>query len=155
MASTEPGARTAILGIGNLLMGDEGVGIHVVRQLKELDRRSDLDVVDGGTGGFHLLEYFERYRRLILIDAAADGQPPGTVRLIRPRYSKDYPPTLTAHEIGLKDLLDAVQLLGVQPDVRLITISIGEVSGPRLELTPAVEGAIAKAVRIVREQLDD
>ena len=67
---------TLILDIGNLLMGDEGVGVHVARALDDLGDRPDVDVVDGGTGGFHLLEYFERYGRLILVDAALDPHVP-------------------------------------------------------------------------------
>jgi hydrogenase maturation protease len=153
MADDRREARILILGIGNLLMGDEAIGIHVVRELQDLDRRPDVDVVDGGTGGFHLLEYFQTYDRLILVDAAADGASPGTVRLIRPRFSKDFPPTLTAHEIGLKDLLNAAQLLDAQPEIRLVTISIGEVPGARLELSAAIKAAIPQAARLVREQL--
>jgi hydrogenase maturation protease len=153
MADDRREARILILGIGNLLMGDEAIGIHVVRELQDLDRRPDVDVVDGGTGGFHLLEYFQTYDRLILVDAAADGASPGTVRLIRPRFSKDFPPTLTAHEIGLKDLLNAAQLLDAQPEIRLVTISIGEVPGARLELSAAIKAAIPEAARLVREQL--
>jgi len=153
MTDDRGGPRILVLGIGNLLMGDEGIGIHVVRKLQDLGRRPDVDVVDGGTGGFHLLEYFQTYDRLILVDAAADGGSPGTVRLIRPRFSKDFPPTLTAHEIGLKDLLDAAQLLDAQPEIRLVTISIDEVPGARLELSAAIKAAIPEATRLVREQL--
>ncbi|HDK35811.1 MAG TPA: hydrogenase maturation protease, partial [Bacteroidetes bacterium] len=116
--------RKLILGIGNLLMGDEGIGIHIVRWLQEKGELSGVDIVDGGTGGFHLLEYFQNYEQVILVDATLDGQQAGTVTLLRPKYSSDYPTTLSAHDIGLKSLLDALTLLEIQPEIVLFAVSI-------------------------------
>lgn len=145
--------QTLVLGIGNLLMGDEGVGVHVLRRLQEQTDSVPADLVDGGTGGFHLLGFFETYERIVLVDAASDGQVPGTVRVIRPRYASDYPPTLAAHDIGLKDLIESVQLLGKRPEVALVTISISAPGDMSLELSDAVESAVESAVRTVRELL--
>jgi hydrogenase maturation protease len=138
-----------ILGIGNLLMGDEGVGVHVARSLQQRAGLRGVDVVDGGTGGFHLLEYFQRYNRVILVDATLDGRPPGTLSQLRPRFSKDYPRTLTAHDIGLKDLLDAVHLMERQPDVVLFALSVREIDGPRMELSPDVAAAVPEVVEAI------
>ena len=138
--------KTLILGIGNILMGDEGVGLHVVKYLQERpDKLPGIDMIDGGTGGFHLLEYFHEYQRVILIDATIDGQPVGAVRLLRPKYSSDYPPTLTAHDIGLKDLLDALYLLEKQPEIILFTVSIEQFDRVTLALSPYVQEAIETA----------
>ncbi len=128
--------RLLILGIGNVLMGDEGVGVHVVRQLTNEKIPADVDCVDGGTGGFHLLDLIQKPERLILIDATIDGAPAGTVRRLRPRFSSDYPRTLCAHDIGLKDLLDCLYLLGKTPEVVLYAISIA---------TPTVLGTALSA----------
>ncbi len=62
--------------------------------------------------------------RIILIDAAADGNPPGTVTRTTPRFSRDYPPTLTAHDIGVKDLLDVFYMQGGTREVVLYAITI-------------------------------
>ncbi|MBN2365146.1 MAG: hydrogenase maturation protease, partial [Calditrichaeota bacterium] len=140
-----------ILGIGNLLMGDEGAGVHVVRYLDKNYDLKNADIVDGGTGGFHLLEYFHRYPRVILVDATMDGKPPGTVQLLKPKFSGDYPPTLTAHDIGLKNLLDALQLTNHQPDVWLYTISIARLDKVTLKLSAEIEKAIPKAARQIVE----
>jgi hydrogenase maturation protease len=70
-----------------------------------------------------------------MIDAANDGNKTGTISCISPRYSADYPNSLTAHDIGLKDLIDAVYLLGKIPQIRLFTISIVPPSVPSLELS--------------------
>ena len=142
-----------VLGIGNLLMGDEGVGVHAVRRL--LDRRlpDEVRVVDGGTGGFHLLSCFQDYDRLVLVDAAADGQAPGTVSTLEPVYASDYPRSLTAHDIGLKDVVEAAALLGPLPKTYLVTVSVGEPRGLALTLSPAVEAALPRVLTAVHRCL--
>lgn len=130
------------MGIGNLLLGDEGVGVHAIRHLEAAGFGARAELVDGGTGGFHLLGYFCDHPRLILIDAAADGHPPGTVALIRPRYASDYPKSLTAHDIGLKDLIESAAVLGKLPEVELITISVAAVQAMTLDLSPPVAAAL-------------
>jgi len=116
--------KTLVLGLGNVIMGDEGVGVHVVRALEKQKLPDCVECLDGGTGGFILLEPLQKASRIILIDAAADGNPPGTVTRTTPRFSKDYPPTLTAHDIGVKDLLDAFYMQGGSRDVILYAIAI-------------------------------
>ncbi len=108
-------AKTLVLGLGNILMGDEGVGVHVVRAMEKHALPAHVECLDGGTGGFILLEPLQSADRIILIDAAADGNPPGTVTRTTPRFSRDYPPTLTAHDIGVKDLLDVFYMQGGGP----------------------------------------
>jgi len=141
--------KTLILGIGNLLMGDEGVGIHVIRYLQENYELPGIDIVDGGTGGFHLLEYFQDYERVILVDATTDGQLPGTLKIIKPKYSSDYPQTLTAHDIGLKDLLDALYLLNKQPEIILFAVSISDLEGLKLELSEKLHPSVKKVAEAI------
>jgi len=142
-----------VLGIGNLLMGDEGVGVHAVRRLLDQGVPDDVTVVDGGTGGFHLLSYFQDYDQLVLIDAAADGQAPGTVSTLEPVYASDYPRSLTAHDIGLKDVVEAAALLGPLPKTYLVTVSVAPPRGLTLTLSPAVEAALPGVVAAVHRCL--
>jgi len=85
-----------MLGLGNVIMGDEGIGVHVVRAveqgLAERPLARNVECLDGGTGGFTLLEPLQNAARVILIDAAADGNPEGTATRTTPRFSRDYPP---------------------------------------------------------------
>jgi len=144
-----------VLGVGNLLMGDEGVGVAAIRRLEQNGFADRAELVDGGTSGFHLLGLFRDRRHIILIDATTDGKPIGTVSHIRPRYASDFPPTLTAHDIGLKDLLESAALLGDLPEVDLITVSIGELSGSlTMELSPAVAAALPQVETLVVECLE-
>ncbi len=114
-----------VMGIGNYLMGDEGVGIHLIHFLEKENLPEKVQLLDGGVGGFHLLEFMQMAKQIIIIDASNDGKPIGTISKLYPRFSSDYPKTLTAHDIGLKDLLDAFYLSGKElPDILLITVSI-------------------------------
>lgn len=140
-----------ILGVGNLLVGDEGVGVHVVRALQQLDWPEHVHILDGGTGGFHLLGCFSSYKRMILVDATHDGEPAGTLRDFRPTLPSEFPPSLGAHDIGLKDLISAAALTGPLPDMTVVTISIEELKPMEITLSPRVQAAVAGACQRVRE----
>lgn len=143
--------KTLILGVGNLLLKDEGVGIHVIQALEKEELPSGIHLMDGGTGGFHLISWLEEYDRIIMIDATLDSNPPGTVRVIKPRYSSDFPPLMSAHEIGLKDMIEAMQLTGKMPETHLIVISVVDINEVGMELSAEVEAAIPKVISIVKK----
>ena len=82
----------AVLGVGNLLMGDEGAGIAAVRRLEQNGFGARAELVDGGTGGFHLLGLFRDRQQLILIDAADDGSRPGRFRSFNRAMPAIFPP---------------------------------------------------------------
>lgn len=146
---------TLVLGIGNLLLGDEGIGVHAVRALQgRPDLPPGVELLDGGTGSLVLLEPMQTARRLILIDASADDAPPGTVTRLVPRFAKDFPPSLTAHDIGLKDLLDSFYLLGRDcPDVVLFAVTIDPNQELGTELSPPVAATLPVVVAAVMQEL--
>jgi len=143
---------TLVLGLGNTLLGDEGVGVHVVRALEQHKLPIGVECLDGGTGGFVLLEPMQSVDLVVLIDAAADGNPIGTVTRTTPKFSSDYPPTLTAHDIGVKDLLDVFYLTGGNRNVVLYAITIDPKQSISLSLSEVIEAASNVAVsRILAE----
>jgi len=142
-----------VLGIGNILLRDEGAGIHVVTRL-EKEGFIEADLMDGGTGGFHLLGFIQSYKTIIIIDASLDEFPAGNVRVLHPRYAKDFPRQLSAHEIGLKDLLDSAYLLGNMPQIHLVAISIKDFQEMGMELTDEVRKAIPVAMQSVKELIN-
>jgi hydrogenase maturation protease len=148
-------ARRLVLGIGNVLMGDEGVGVHAIGFLQREAWPAEVELVDGGTGGFHLLDYLSSDEPLVMIDATLDGKAPGTVSTLRPRYASDFPRALSAHDIGLRDLVEAAQLTGALPDVHLITVSIEEIRPMELSLSTAVAAALPAVRDAVRAALAD
>ena len=146
--------KTLVLGLGNVIMGDEGVGVHVVRALEKHALPAGVECLDGGTGGFILLEPLQAADHIILIDATDDGNPPGTVTRTTPRFSKDYPPTLTAHDIGVKDLLDAFYMQSGEREVILYAISINPKQPISMELSPECAKARDEAVERIAAELN-
>ena len=145
----DPTSKTLILGVGNLLMGDEGVGVHAIRKLEAETLPENATLLDGGTGGFHLLSLFQEYDPIVLIDATMDGKPVGTVTLTQPKFASDFPRTLSAHDIGIRDLLESAQLIGSLPNLYLITISIDSIQSMSMELSEQVQRSIAEVVSTV------
>jgi len=142
--------KTLILGVGNLVLKDEGVGIHIIRALEKESLPFGIDLMDGGTGGLHLLSWLEEYDRIIMIDATLDQNPPGTVRVIRPNYASDFPPLMSAHEIGLRDMIEAMTISGKVPEILLIVITVADISEVGMELSSEVEKAIPEVIEIVK-----
>ena len=146
---------TLVLGLGNVLMGDEGVGVHVVKALEKHALPEGVECLDGGTGGFILLEPLQQADRIFLIDAAADGNPVGTVTRTTPQFSRDYPPTLTAHDVGVKDLLDVFYMQGGERRVILYAITIDPKQPIRMSLSENASQAAEKAVERILAELRD
>ena len=145
--------KTLLLGLGNVLMGDEGVGVHVVRAIEKHALPAGVECLDGGTGGFVLLEPLQSADRIILIDASADGNPPGTVTRTTPRFAADYPATLTAHDIGVKDLLDAFYMQGGTREVVLYAIAIDPHQPIRMSMSEVCARAAEEAERRILEEV--
>ncbi len=144
--------KILVLGIGNLLMGDEGIGVHVIREFEKRNQFKDfVDVVDGGTGGFHLLSFLQEYRKVIIVDAASGEKVAGSIEVIKPKYSNDFPKTLTAHDIGLKDLIDSAFVLGSFPDITLVIVYIDTYQKMDLELSENVRLAIPSVIKILND----
>ena len=143
--------RLLILGLGNLLMGDEGLGVHLIRQMEDGAILPDgVHLQEGGTAGFQLTEYFLSYPIIILIDATLDNHPPGHIRLLKPRFSADFPKGLSTHDIGLKDLLDGLTLMGKMPEIHLFVMSVSNLQPMNIGLSPEVEAAMSELEHRVR-----
>ena len=114
---------TLILGIGNNLLTDEGVGVHVVRYLDEHHSgAAGVTFLDGGTLSFTLAEPIAEHDNLIVVDAARFGEPAGTVRCLEGDEMDRYLTgnRASVHEVGLMDLFDISRLSGTFPDNRAL-----------------------------------
>ena len=135
-----------VMGVGNYLMGDEGIGVHAMQELSKLTLPDYLDILDGGTGGFLLLSCFEAYKTIVFVDATMDGKEEGSISLIRPKFASDFPSALSVHDVGLKDMIEAVYLMDDVPDIHLITISIEKIEPMTIGLSDRVGGAMPKLI---------
>jgi hydrogenase maturation protease len=141
--------HTAIVGVGNILMKDEGVGVHVAHALRELPLPDDVEVIDGGTSadvGFDV----ERAERVIVIDAVRGGGRPGTIY----RFAADAVPSAaglrSSHNVGLLQTLRnglteqrEILIIGIEPKA----VDCG------LDLSPEVAAHLPRIVEIVRQEL--
>jgi hydrogenase maturation protease len=135
-------------------MGDEGIGVYVVRAIEAHTLPPGVECLDGGTGGFTLLEPLEQAGRILIIDAANDGNPVGTVTRTTPRFTRDYPPTITAHDIGMKDLLDMFYIQGGTHEIILYAITIDPKQPIRMSLSREGEKYAAEAVEQILAELN-
>lgn len=155
-------ARQVVLGMGNILMRDDGVGIRVIENLKDTAQRWPRAVfVDGGTLSFALLPYLEEATQLIVVDAMELHCPAGTVEVFRGASMDSrlgFRSGRTVHELAIKDLLDMARLQDALPAERaLIGIQPGRIE-LGCDLTLEVEigkGAAARQVRRLLEERHD
>jgi hydrogenase maturation protease len=145
--------KILILGIGNLLLRDEGVGVHAVRELEGRKLPSHVEVIDGGTSLMELLPIIQEAERIIVIDALRGGGEPGTIYRITPDdLMAETERPLSLHQVGLLEVLGMARQLGGDPQVVIIGVEPHEISWG-MELTPEVEAKLPKVVEAVLEEL--
>ena len=144
--------RTLILGIGNTLLTDEGVGVHVVRHLAEHHAdEPDVTFLDGGTLSFTLAGDIADHEALIVVDAARLDGPPGTVRCFEDQQMDRYlgRAQMSVHEVGLSDLMDMARLSDTLPRRRALVGIQPEILDWGDRPSPAVEPAVREAAQLV------
>ena len=149
------GKRTLVLGIGNLLIGDEGVGCLAIEALgQRYTMPPEVECVDGGTAGFELLSMLDNKEHVILIDALRDDREPGTVIMVEgDQVPRAFLARTTPHQLGICDVLAAAQLTDTMPrhltlygiEPKQLDVGIG--------LSPEVEAGMEKTIRAVVDQL--
>jgi hydrogenase maturation protease len=144
--------RTLILGIGNTLLTDEGVGVHVVRHLAaNHGDEPGLTYLDGGTLSFTLAGDIADHDFLIVVDAARLDGPPGTVRCFEDAQMDRYlgRAQMSVHEVGLSDLMDMARLSDTLPRRRALVGIQPAILDLGSQPSPAVEPAVPEAARLV------
>lgn len=146
-----------ILGLGNVLLQDEGVGVHVVNQLqKHYLFNPSVDLIDGGTSGLDLLGDIEDRTRIIIVDAIEFGQYPGYVGILKnDEILARIQTKLSIHHLGLSDILSTLILLDkIPPEIILVGIQPEKLE-TGLVLSETVNEAVPKAVSIIFTLLEE
>jgi hydrogenase maturation protease len=136
-------------------MGDEGLGVHIARALQNEKLPEGVDVVDGGTAGFQLMEYLESYPVVIMIDATLDKNPVGTIRMIEPKFARDFPKAMSTHEIGLKDLVESLALMGKLPRVYLFVMTVQDIANLHVGLSQLVDEKLPEFKRLILNKVNE
>jgi hydrogenase maturation protease len=150
------GGTTVVIGLGNIVLSDDGLGVHAVRRLRERHVfGEDVELIEGGTAGLLLLPHLADARRAILVDAIDAGAAPGTVtRLDGGDWMSAVSIRMTPHEVALEDLLAAAQLSGAWPaELVLLGAQPGSIA-LGTEPTPPVAAALDSLVEAIEEQLE-
>lgn len=147
--------KVVVLGIGNTILSDEGVGVRAAEALLErYDPPANVEVVDGGTAGMELLEPLSNLDLLIVLDAVKRGQPPGSmVKLAGADVPVFFRSKLSPHQISICDVLASLEFIGDKPkDMVLIGVEPDSLE-LGLELTPAVSARIPEMVDLAVAEL--
>lgn len=147
--------RALVLGIGNILLGDEGLGVRATERFKEAyGFGPDVACLDGGTSGLGLLSYIRDFSHIVIVDAvSASGRPGDIIRI--PGDTVESLPALkssSAHQVGVRDLLSIARFEGLCPEVTVIGIIPADIS-PSLELTPEARSALPAAAEAIAAEL--
>jgi len=145
---------TLVLGLGNLVHSDDGLGVHAIQTLQQ-DARVPIDTVlmDGGTQGLSLLPHVSAYQRLLVIDALDVGEAPGTLVRVEGKALRNLPGKASVHQLGFADMMVALELLGELPE-EIVLFGVQPLSTEwSAELTSPVREALGPLLEAVIEQL--
>jgi len=147
--------RVVVLGIGNILLSDEGVGVRVIERLDQAYRLpAEVEIIDGGTCGMEMLEQLEDLDALIVVDCVRFGQPPATPVLLKddnvPVFFKT---KLSPHQVSLSDVLASLEFTNRAPK-RTVIIGMQPASMELgMELTPAVAARLDELLEMTLAEL--
>lgn len=152
-SESESTPRIVVIGVGNLLLKDEGIGIHAVQALQEQELPADVKLVDGGTSP-DLIAYTRAGDKLIIVDAAKAGGEPGTIYRFKPQDLADERASLaSAHEMGVVENLKLMSLAGNEPkEIVIIGIEPGEIEFGT-ELSPGLQQKLPQIVEVVLKEM--
>lgn len=151
---SSPYKRILVLGVGNLLLSDEGVGVHVAQRMMKMDMPPEVQVVEGGTDGFGLVNVITEADRMILIDAVKGGGQPGSIYRFEIEDCPPYPDIFktSVHQISILEVINLSSLIGTTPRTTIIGVEPACIE-MGMNLSPAVAAKIPTVIRMVQEEV--
>jgi len=142
-----------VLGVGNILLMDEGIGVHAVHELLKEDWPGDVEFIDGGTFTQDIFYLFQDYRKILVLDVVNGGKKPGTIyRLTENDLRQDEKQSLSLHDIDLLDSLSMTALAGHKPELHVLGIEPETIDWD-MKLTPTLEKLFPSYLDIVRKEI--
>lgn len=147
--------RVVVLGLGNLVRSDDGVGVHAaLRLMKDPRVPSGVEVIDGGTQGLNLLPVIADATHIVIIDAVNTGASPGTIVRYEVSQLDALPGSPSVHQIGFADLLEGLRWLGKSPQNMVLIGVQPEETGWGADLSSAVQAALPALAELVIKHLE-
>jgi hydrogenase maturation protease len=148
-------AGIVILGIGNLLLSDEGVGVHVANRLLEMELPAGVRVIEGGTDGFRLMNVVTGADRVVVVDAIKGGGEPGSIYRFDIEDAPSSPDTFktSVHQIGILEVIHFSEFLGKTPQATIIGVEPKSME-MSMDLSPEVEAKVPRVIELVLEEVN-
>ena len=144
-----------ILGVGNVLLGDEGVGVHVIRELEKKKLPRNIELMDAGTALFSILHLLKKRKKIVVIDAAKGGNRPGTIYRILPSQIKsERNKLLSLHEMGLMECLAVPENKGKPRDIVIIGVEPDSIDWG-LRLSSKLQKKLPEIVKAVMSEISN
>jgi len=145
---------TVIIGIGNILLQDDGVGVHVIKQLENEKLPSTIELVDGGTSTLDTLGFFLDYNKVIVVDCLRAGLEPGTIYKIKPEDIKNYKKeNLSIHDVQILDVVKMANMLNKYPEVVIFGIEPEKIAVD-LQMTEIMVSKIPEIILNIKKELN-
>jgi hydrogenase maturation protease len=142
-----PGKTILVLGVGNILLSDEGIGVHVVRRLQGMNLPPEVEVVDGGTAGYELVQFFHSKKKVVIVDCLRADEPPGTIVRATPReLDLQWRPLLSVHQSGLRELLQQAASLNPSQEIVILGVVPEDTESPNMNLSRTLDSVIDRVV---------
>ncbi len=148
--------QIAVIGVGNLLLGDEGVGVQVINELKKESLHPSVTIIDGGTAGLDLMFYLEDADYAIIIDCLEANSEPGTVfRLPAEELMTALPgQAVSLHDLNLIDVLHLAKNMNKLPPTVIYGIQPQNIS-LSTELSPPVQKSVPRLIKLIKEEINN
>ena len=147
--------RIVVLGVGNTLLSDEGIGVRAIEKLQlDYDLPPEVVVIDGGTTGMEMLEDLSNADHIVIIDAVRGGKAPASIiKLVDEQVPMFFKTKLSPHQIGLSDVLATLAFIGEQPG-GVTVIGVEPVSlETSMSLSPQVEAQLPQVIELIVAEL--
>jgi len=143
-----------IIGCGNLLLSDEGLGVHLIEYLKQQNLPEDIELIDGGTAGFELIEFIRGAQKVVIVDAVKAGGRPGQIYRLGPAdFETESRPKMSLHGISLKDVFASAEKLGPLPKIKIIGAEPAEIK-EGTELSAEIKQILPKLAEVVIAEIE-
>ncbi len=147
--------KTLVMGMGNQLFSDEGLGVHVAQRLMDMTLPAGVEVLDAGTVGHDMIFFIEGYDKVIAVDAVRQGKAPGSIyKLFEPELASMPTQCFSLFHLKLMAALADAASLGCKPEVVMIGVEPEQVSQSGLELSEQVEVRLPEVIARVLEEID-
>jgi len=144
-----------ILGIGNILLRDEGLGVRTVESMTKMDLPDNIELIDGGTAGAGLIDIIADRKKIIIIDCMNAKTSPGTIsRLTIDDLADNSEDMLSLHEFGLLEALKIAEQLNCSPEEVIVFGIQPESITPGLELSEKIKAAIPVVIEMISDEIN-